>query len=46
MRCHWTHPHGPHEWTPLVHDPEQPQVVHLFGERVTCPGYDSEGTDP
>ena len=38
MRCHWTHDHGPHDWTPLVADPETPRVLHLFGEQVRCEG--------
>lgn len=38
MKCHWTHLHGEHDWTPLVADPETPQVLHLFGESVRCPG--------
>lgn len=43
MKCHWTHEHGPHEWTPLVTDPDNPRVLHLFGESFTCPGIGKAG---
>lgn len=41
MRCHWTHAHGPHQWTPLVQDPDSDRVLHIFTEpaaQLECPG--------
>jgi hypothetical protein len=37
--------HAPHDWTPLVADPDNPQVLHLFGESVRCPGVPSASAD-
>jgi hypothetical protein len=44
--CHWTHPHGRHPWTPLVVDPENPRVLHLMNEAVTCPGLPEQPVTP
>lgn len=43
--CHWSHPHGAHDWTPLVADPEAPRVLHLTGEKVRCPGKRGDGEE-
>lgn len=40
--CHWTHRHNRHEWTPLIHEPDNPQVMWL-GDKIWCPGKDDEG---
>lgn len=42
MRCHWTHEHGPHMWTPMVQDPDNDRVLHIFtgvDSQVECPGF-------
>lgn len=36
--CHIEAPHPPHEWTPLIADPEHDRVLHLFGVTLPCPG--------
>lgn len=35
--CHWTHPHQPHEWWPIVADPDNPRVLYVIVS-VDCPG--------
>ena len=39
FRCHWTHPHGPHEWVPLLHEVDDERVLYLDpASTVRCPG--------
>jgi len=45
VRCHWTHEHGPHKWTPIVDDPFNERVKHIFMDnaaQVECPGIDGK----
>lgn len=41
-QCHWTHEHPPHEWYPMVPDPENERVLHLGLAAVQCPGIKEE----
>ena len=46
FRCHWTHAHDRHTWAPLLVDPNEPRVLHLTGETVTCPGRTAAEAEP
>ena len=42
-QCHWTHVHGRHEWTPLVPEPGEERVLHVFRDApIECPGLTAE----
>ena len=40
--CHWTHPHAPHDWWPLVPDPQFDRVMHIGLVELRCPGLKRE----